>query len=74
MPSLADVAGLAADLLVAAGAEGFVAVAGEDDHADVGVVAGEREGVDQLGQGRGRKALRTSGRLMVTLAMPSAVS
>ena len=37
---VADVAVVAADPLVAAGAEGLVAGAGEDDRADVGVVAG----------------------------------
>ena len=36
----ADVAVVAADLLIAAGAEGLVAGAGEDDRADVEVVAG----------------------------------
>ena len=35
------------------------------------VVADAREGVDQLATVWGRKALRTSGRLMVILAMPS---
>ena len=35
---VADVAVVAADALVAAGAEGLVALAGEDDHADLGVV------------------------------------
>ena len=49
---VADVAVVAADLLVAAGAEGLVAGAGEDDRADVEVVAGLGEGVAELGQGR----------------------
>ena len=41
MPAVvADVAALAADALVAARAEGVGALAGEDDHADLGVVAG----------------------------------
>ena len=36
LPVVADVAVVAADALVAAGAERLVALAGEDDHADVG--------------------------------------
>jgi hypothetical protein len=36
----ADVAGVAAHALIAAGAERQVALAGEDDHADLGVLAG----------------------------------
>ncbi len=42
------VAVVAADALVAAGAERVGALAGEDDHADVGVVAGELERVAEL--------------------------
>ena len=38
-PSLADVAVVAADALVAAGAEGLIARAGEDDDADLGILA-----------------------------------
>jgi hypothetical protein len=47
-----DVAVVAADLLVAAGAEGLIAGAGEDDRADLEIVARLREGVAQLRQGR----------------------
>ena len=47
---VADVAVVAADPLVAAGAEGLVARAGEDDRADLGVVAGRLEGVAELDQ------------------------
>ena len=45
---VADVAVVAADPLVAAGAEGLVALAGEDDDADLVVVAGAVERVSQL--------------------------
>jgi hypothetical protein len=55
--------------LVAAGAERQRALAGEDDHADVGVLAREVERVGQLDERLGRKALRTSGRSIVILAM-----
>ena len=48
---VADVAVVAADPLVAAGAERLGPLAGEDDHADRGVVAGALEGVQQLEQG-----------------------
>ena len=47
---VADVAVVAADPLVAARAEGLVAGAGEDDRADLEVVARAVEGVAQLGQ------------------------
>ena len=46
-----DVAGVATDLLVAAGAEGFFAFAGEDDDADGGVFVGEVEGGKELADG-----------------------
>ena len=39
--ALGDVAGVAADRLVAAGAERLRPLAGEDDHADLGVLAGQ---------------------------------
>ena len=45
---LADVAGVAADFLVAAGAEREVARTGEDDHADLRVLVGEVEGVEHF--------------------------
>ena len=47
---VADVAVVAADPLVAARAEGLVAGAGEDDRADLDVVAGATERVAQLGE------------------------
>ena len=51
MPSASSpVAVVAADALVATGAEGLVARTGEDDHADAGVVAGPVERVLQLEQ------------------------
>ena len=48
MPSSPHVAVVAADALVAAGAERVGTLAGEDDHADVAVVAGALERVLQL--------------------------
>jgi hypothetical protein len=48
----ADIAVVATDLLVATGAEGLVSGAGEDDRADLEVVAGPGEGVAELRQGR----------------------
>ncbi len=53
----ADVAGFAAHLLVAAGAERLVAGAGEDDDADIEVFAGVDEGVDHLGDGLGAEGV-----------------
>ena len=50
---VADVAVVAADPLVASGAEGLVARPGEDDRRDLDVVPGPGERVAQLGQGRG---------------------
>ena len=44
------VAGVAADVLIAAGAEGVRALAGEDDHADLGVLASALERVGDLDQ------------------------
>src|SRR5436305_13270 len=41
--ALLDVAGVAADLLIAAGAKRLGSLAGEDDHADAGVLAGQLE-------------------------------
>ena len=70
---VADVAVVAADALVAAGAEGSVALAGEDHHADVGSSRASLKACGSSNSVWGRKALRTSGRLMVILAMPSAV-
>src|SRR6266498_77572 len=49
-PVVADVAVVAADALVAAGAEGLGALTGEDDHADLGVVAGGLERAGELEQ------------------------
>ena len=57
----ADVAVVAADRLIAAGAEGLIAGAGEDDRADVEVVAGLRERVAELGQGRRPEGVATLG-------------
>ena len=65
------VAVLAADALVAAGAEGVVAHAAQDDHADR---ASSRAALRASCISRtvsGRKALRTSGRLMVMRAIPA---
>ena len=47
---VADVAVVAADALVAAGAERLRSLAGQDDDADLGVVARLLEGVRQLEQ------------------------
>ena len=69
-----EVAVVASDLLVPAGAEGVGALAGQDDDPDVGVVPGHGEGVGQLEQRLGPEGVATSGRQMVSLAMPSATS
>ena len=69
---VADVAVVAADALVATGAERVGPLAGEDDHADVAVVAGLLERVLSSKRVRGRNALRTSGRLIVILATRAA--
>ena len=70
--ALGDVARVAAHALVAAGAEGQLALAGEDDHADVGVAAGApRRRRRARGCVCGRNALRTSGRAIVIFAIPS---
>jgi hypothetical protein len=45
---LTDVTGVAADLLIAAGAERLLAGAGENHHADLEILAGVRERVDHL--------------------------
>src|SRR4029450_8384889 len=50
---LVDVAVVAADALVAAGAEGVGALPGEHDHPDGRVSAGELEGVLELVEGPG---------------------
>ena len=68
---VADVAVVPADALVAPGAERLVARPGEDDRRDLDVVPGPGEGVAQLGQGGGRKALWTSGRLIEIFAIES---
>jgi hypothetical protein len=60
--------------LVATRAEGLVAGAGQDDGADGVVVVGTMEGVDQLLDGFRAEGIARSGRLMVILAIPSAVS
>src|SRR5829696_6466512 len=54
---LADVAGFAADLLVASGAECLCTGPGQNDHADVEIFAGVREGVDHLGDGQRSKCI-----------------
>src|ERR687896_3253 len=56
-----DVAGVPAHALVAAGAEGEGALAGEDDHADVGVLAGALERVRDLDQGLGPEGVADLG-------------
>ena len=72
---LGHVAGVAAHALVAARAERERALAGEHDDADLEVLAGALEGVGQISiTVCGRKALRTSGRSIVILAIPSATS
>ena len=71
---LGDVAGVAADPLVAAGAERPVALAGEDDDPDLGVLAGQLERGEISISVWGRNALRTSGRSIVILAIPSPFS
>ncbi len=48
--ALGDVAGVAADLLVAARAERLRPLAGEDDDADLGVLAGQLERGGDLDQ------------------------
>ena len=70
----ADVAVVAADLLIAAGAEGLIAGAGEDDRADLEVVAGPVKASRSSARVGGRKALRRSGRLIVIFAIPSPFS
>ena len=66
---VADVAVVAADPLIAAGAEGLVARAGEDDRRDLGVVAGRVKASRSSASVGGRKALWTSGRLIVIFAI-----
>ena len=69
VPRRPSIAAVASFLLIAAGAECLVAGAGQHHDADVRSQR-RREGVDQLLTVRVRKALRTSGRLMVIHAMP----
>jgi len=54
---VADVTVVAADLLIAAGAESVLAGPGEDDCSDFEVVAGASECVAQLGQRLGPKGV-----------------
>ena len=58
---VADVAGVAPDPLVAPGAERLRPLAGEDDHADVGVLAGQVEGGDELLDGVGPEGVADLG-------------
>ena len=67
------VAAVAAHALVAAGAEGLVAGAGEDDDADGLVLARLFSAWETSMIVCGRKALCTSGRAIVILAIPSSV-
>ena len=70
-----DVARVPAHALVAAGAERVRALAGQHDHADLGVLARDlHRAARSRSSVSGRKALRTSGRSMVIFAIPSAVS
>ncbi len=72
---VAHVAVVAADPLVAAGAEGVVAGAGEDDRADARCRRGRRVKASRSSaRVCGRNALRTSGRLIVIRAIASARS
>ena len=68
------VAGVAADALVAAGAERQRALAGQDDDADRRVLARALERAEISMIVCGRNALRTSGRSIVIFAMPSPLS
>src|SRR5438067_6197205 len=52
-----DIAGLPAHALIAAGAERLIAFAGEDDDADLRVVAGHVEGLLQLADGERAKGV-----------------
>ncbi len=72
-PLLADVTGVAAHALVAAGAERVRPLAGEDDHADLAVLARRVNAREISITVCGRKALRTSGRSIVIFAMPPGV-
>ena len=66
---VADVAVVAPDALVAAGAEGLVALAGQDDHADRGSSRARLKASASSNRVWGRNALRTSGRQIVILAI-----
>ncbi len=66
-----DVAVVASHPLVATRAEGLGPLTGEDGTAHVGIVPDPFDGVGSSKRVVGRKALRTSGRQMVSLAMPS---
>ena len=68
---LVEVARVAAHALVAARAERVGALAGQHDHADLGVLAGVLERAEISTIVRGRKAFRTSGRAIVIFAMPA---
>src|SRR2546425_1050051 len=61
---------VAADLLVAAGAECLAARPGEDDRADLEVVASAREGVAQLGEGLGAEGVSPLGAVYRDLGQP----
>src|SRR5690606_38334760 len=56
-----DVPVVAADLLVAAGAEGLVPRPGEDDHTDRGVLLGDPEGLAELEERRGAERIMPLG-------------
>ncbi len=62
---------VAADFLVAAGAEGFLTFTGQHDDADIVVIPASASAWIISLTVSGRKALRTCGRLMVILAIPS---
>ena len=73
--ALGDVAGVAADRLVAARAERLLALAGEDDRRRPRCPRGPARARREISISVcGRKALRTSGRSIVILAIPSAFS
>jgi hypothetical protein len=61
---------MAAHFLVGAGAKGIGTLSRQDDDADLGILTANSERILQFDDGL-RATLRTSGRLMVILAMPS---
>ena len=71
---LAHVALIAANALIATGAEGQRPLSGQQDHADRASLRAFSKASASSNSVLGRKALRTSGRLIVILAMPSAYS